>query len=300
MYRYSIATVLAVQENMERKEPISPHIRQDNADNAMSLTLTNSPILHTNLNNNIDLNLRPPVSIRDPDGITSSPNDTNNTSGSSPHSLENGESDSGSQYKIDLTKIDSYVSKILEKLRDIRTIDDIPDVHALINEIKSTILRMNLNNSLLKNEILNLSDDFNIERTILIRQFEDLEKQLNLIKNENNELNSRNLKYIKYIKTLKTEKVKRLINENNLLKEHIMKLENQLYHQQQQNSHHHAQQQPILPTPIAMQHSRTNDTTHSQSPTQLQSPTTTSMLNTLGILATEYLNNDYPAKTSPK
>jgi hypothetical protein len=369
-------------QNPKNNTPLSPQLQQEaNNSTQDTLGLVNSPIMHTNFTVN-ELDLQPPTMlINQGTGATfnmangiSSPKDATSSSNSTPsitcrkndsiddrinsdtinviNSSSNHNNDADdSGYKVDLTKMDLEVSRMLKRLEtiekniiDLENNDEnsaqLKEIHALIDHFKTTILRLNLKNTLAKNELLSVKDEYSMERHLLINKIEHLDQTLRIIQSENNAVNSRNLKLIKYIKTLKNEKLKYYITENHKLRERLDVLERQLslnvnYPQRQPvniNSNTpittssatmlpsplsvSSASQPLL-IPVSMHYSRSNKDDEFEAPTSihihnhnnnnnnnntdnsktlLQSPTNTTMLETLGKLATEYLNNEYPNK----
>jgi len=205
---------------------------------------------------------------------------------------------------MDINKLDSDVSLVIEKCKHIdwEQLHHGEEIHEMI---KSTILRLNLKNNLTKNELVRQKDDYDIERNLLLNQLNQLNKKLRITENENDEVNKRNLKYIKYIKTLKNEKLKPLILENKKLVEHINKLEEEYginkgarLQQQQIKAGVFASPQFDSNISNAMNHTdllSTPNQSNGTNNTLLPSgkPEDYHMLNTLGRLATEYLNNDF-------
>lgn len=230
-----------------------------------------------------------------------------------PTSIETA-NDGESNRKVDINQIDADVSKILDDLEhyenSFREADsqNSKEITNIINSLKSTVLRLNLKNTLVKNQLLEVKDDYTMERCILLNKIENLEKTLRIIQDENNAVNSRNLKLIKYIRTLKNEKIKSYIAENKRLREIIERLENG----NPTNSLNalrinHPQRYSSIPSPLNTASSIMPQPSNNQYGTlqddesepyrirqQLQSPTNFNMLDTLGRLATEYLHNEYP------
>ncbi|GAV29912.1 hypothetical protein PMKS-003418 [Pichia membranifaciens] len=249
------------------------------------------------------------------------------------------ETASGSDsWKVDINQIDQEVSKILSQLEQIEqkftgsefgtkrtdteqqqsspvtTKTGLKEIHNLIDNFKSTILRLNLKNTLVKNQLLSVKDDYTMERCMLLSRIENLEKALRIIQDENNAVNSRNLKLIKYIRTLKNEKLKLYISENRRLKEHIERLEQESLHNMNALRINHPQRYPSISSPMnsttspvppiavpggtSMQYPMGYREEDADPPYQIRqqinSPTNFNMLDTLGRLATEYLHNEYP------
>lgn len=262
------------------------------------------------------------------------------TDSSSPHTIRNkneGEGPGSDSWKVDINQIDQEVGKMLAQLERIEqkfnnlkvessyqetqtpgsstiTKSGLKEIHNLIDNFKSTILRLNLKNTLVKNQLLSVKDDYAMERCMLLNRIENLEKALRITQDENDAVNSRNLKLIKYIRTLKNEKLKLYIAENRRLKEHIERLEQESLHNVNALRINHPQRYSSIPSPlnsttspvppiavpgaISMQHSMTYHEEEVEPPyhirPQINSPTNFNMLDTLGRLATEYLHNEYP------
>ena len=274
-------------------------------------------------------------------GDTLSSIGTESLKGGSPHTIQNkaGETASGSDsWKVDINQIDQEVSKMLSQLEQIEqkfassefgtkrtdteqqqsspvtTKTGLKEIHNLIDNFKSTILRLNLKNTLVKNQLLSVKDDYTMERCMLLSRIENLEKALRIIQDENNAVNSRNLKLIKYIRTLKNEKLKLYIAENRRLKEHIERLEQESLHNMNALRINHPQRYPSISSPMnsttspvppiavpggtSMQYPMGYREEDAEPPYQIRqqinSPTNFNMLDTLGRLATEYLHNEYP------
>lgn len=148
-----------------------------------------------------------------------------------------------------------------------------------LTKLKASMLRMNLKNTILKNEL-------NREKLVSRNEIEMLNNQLNqckeiIISNEItiNAISNRNMQLTKYIKLLKDTKIKKYVNENRQLRAKLDHLDQQYYQHQQQ--HHY------------------NDNTNtgsimedlSSSPMSPQ-PIPASKLNTLGRIASVYLGDD--------
>lgn len=303
----------------------------------------------TNSNyHNGQIDSRAPNAIITPvSGDTLSTTGTESSKGDSPQTISNkaGEAASGSDsWKVDINQIDQEVSKMLTQLEQIEqkfassdfgikrtnteqqhqqqqqqrspvtTNAGLKEIHNLIDNFKSTILRLNLKNTLVKNQLLSVKDDYTMERCMLVSRIENLEKALRIIQDENNAVNSRNLKLIKYIRTLKNEKLKLYIAENRRLKEHIERLEQESSHNMNALRINHPQRyssitspmnsitSPVPPIPVpggtSMQYPMAYREEDVDPPyhirQQINSPTNFNMLDTLGRLATEYLHNEYP------
>lgn len=342
--------------------PLSPMFEKEQKNHELDGVI-NSPIMHTTFSvpQNDIMEFRPPSLLVTPrtgdsvspteSGGTKDASSDNSTTSSNTHN-NNDDTSSKDAYKMDITKMDQEVSRILKQLEVIEkrfdssrskatsmnsrtgnnTSDEadgehginIEEIQHLIDHFKSTILRLNLKNTLVKNELSGMKDEYGMERFMLVNQIENLEQTLRIIQNENNAVNSRNLKLIKYIKMLKTEKLKHYITENHKLRERVELLEKELNlslsntntYSNSSNTHTpgyysmtpngapgNLQMLPSplsIPTtasaPVNMQYSRSlGDEERGMMqgrPAPIHSPN--NMLDTLGRLATEYLHNEYP------
>ena len=240
-----------------------------------------------------------------------------NSSRSSGSSPSNDEPLLKSQLRMDLTQMDSEVAKVIMKIENIidnnrdKTTNNNSDNIQLMESIKNILLRLNLKNTLLKNEISSCKDEYQMERYMLLAQIEGLEKKLRIIQDENEQISSRNLKLIKYANTLKNEKLKVALTENHHLREHIAMLESSIRNNTTNNNNNNNNSgfsylpsplntSSVRPISINNNNTTTNTNTISSTATPIQnaqilSPTNGGhMLDTLGRLASEYLNNEYP------
>lgn len=255
--------------------------------------------------------------FRKPSIRISKEDNNNNNNGSNSGDNENSHKEPIS-FKFELNKLDQDIESVLNKCNTFNW-DDIQNGKEIYELLKSTILRLNLKNNLTQNELLKYKNDQEFEIVMLQKQIDQLINTLRITKQENEAVNNRNLKYIKYIKTLKNEKLKPYIIENRKLKEQLAKYEDELglnkngvrINYQQPLTQHQSQHYGSIPSPLSIPNNYSNNassdsdlliTPINQMPimaassmkiTDSQSPTDCHMLDTLGRLATEYLNNEF-------
>lgn len=163
----------------------------------------------------------------------------------------------------------------LQKLED----SNIPNESLL--ELKSMILRTNLRNTILKNELNRERLIFKHEKQMLLNRLENCQETIISNGILNDAITNRNIKLSKYIKILKNEKVKRYVNENRQLKAKLDHLRQQSIHINDESYNYH---------------STITTTTDNNNNNNLQSPSPisplSSKLNTLGRIASVYLGEN--------
>ncbi|KAH3668338.1 hypothetical protein OGAPHI_002092 [Ogataea philodendri] len=127
----------------------------------------------------------------------------------------------------DLEGMDSDVEKLLELLNvtemklDLKESIPSSELQLLLQLVRQTVLRINLNKNLAKYQLRNNIEEYATERQLLMKNLANVEKNLRILQNENEIINMKNLKLIKSLKTIKHDKVKTLKAENALLRKQI-------------------------------------------------------------------------------
>ncbi|QPG77259.1 hypothetical protein FOA43_004667 [Brettanomyces nanus] len=132
-----------------------------------------------------------------------------------------------------IEQVDSEVSRLIEELgqleqearTNLRDIDN-RDMIMVIKKVKQLLLRLNLSKNLVKYELKSTKEESRIERQLFLKSITNFERNLELLKNENQIINVRNLKLIRYCRKLKSEKLKTLKSENSRLRARLRQLEN--------------------------------------------------------------------------
>ncbi|VEU20473.1 DEKNAAC101297 [Brettanomyces naardenensis] len=127
-----------------------------------------------------------------------------------------------------IEEVDGDVSALLSELGELerkakdnlKEINDIKLIE-LVRKVKQTLLRLNLSKNLLKYELKNGKEENQIERRMFLKSIANFERNLELMKNENQMITVKNLKLIRYCRQLKNEKLKKLKNENEELRRRL-------------------------------------------------------------------------------
>jgi len=123
-----------------------------------------------------------------------------------------------------LQVVDDEVGQLMETLDAIEShVSGKGDenVGETLKTVRQRILRLNLAKNLIKNELKNLKDESQLERRMFLKSLSSFERNLKLIRNENEAINEKNLKLIRYCRKLKNERLKRLKAENLQLRQSL-------------------------------------------------------------------------------
>lgn len=146
-----------------------------------------------------------------------------------------------------------------------------------LKTVRQKILRLNLAKNLIKNELKNIKDESQLERRMFLKSVSSFERNLELIRSENEAINEKNLKLIRYCRKLKNGRLKRLKAENTQLRQ---SLEQALDHQEDSLNLNRSRK---LRTDSVL----TNDTVVAS-----RQNSNVSMLDTLGRLASHVLADE--------
>lgn len=117
-----------------------------------------------------------------------------------------------------LTRPNELDHEVLVTLRKLQDLENSNISNESLLELKSMILRINLKNTILKNELNREKLIFKHENEMLLDKLNTCQETIisNGILNE--AITKRNIKLSKYIRILKNEKIKTYVNENRQLK----------------------------------------------------------------------------------
>lgn len=128
-----------------------------------------------------------------------------------------------------IEKVDREVASLLDTLDEFErrnrnnqsiSFDD-KQFSGIIQRIKQVVLRLNLAKNLVQCELRDGKEESQIERRLFLKNITNFERNLELMKRENQAINEKNLKLIRYCRKLKNEKVKKLRAQNSKLKRRL-------------------------------------------------------------------------------
>lgn len=112
-------------------------------------------------------------------------------------------------------------AEVLLTLRKLQELEESNISQESLLELKSMILRLNLKNTILKNEFEREKLIFKHEKEMLLNQLENCQQTMISQGIQNEAITARNIKLSKYIRLLKEERIKRYVNENRQLRARI-------------------------------------------------------------------------------
>ncbi|GME69012.1 unnamed protein product [[Candida] boidinii] len=193
----------------------------------------NNNVLTDNSNNNKNNNNKININIYNSSTNNSANrNSIRSDTGDNVADTSDDDEDQITEINQDLVDFISKIDQVIEVTRNLGAPKDTTEtITQTLSKAKIELYRLNLNKNLVKRQLKANDEEYSIERQLLSKNLENLEKHIHFLANENNISNNKNKKLLNYCKTLKHEKLKSLRVENNNLKmeindlqDHILKL----------------------------------------------------------------------------